>query len=142
MREIRFRAWDKEHKKMRAVKELSFEPDGPIHGLLAAGGKGIGRVYLGEPIMVDVGNKNHPEGYLDDYPLMQYTGLKDSYAVEEYFDDIIEEEDGTRRVIEDGSSAVLFKNPQEKYDIKYFWELLGSHKVIGNIYENPELLEK
>ena len=72
--------------------------------------------------------------------LMQYTGLKDSYATEEYFDYIIEEDDGTRRVIEDGNSAVLFKNPRGKYDIKYFWEL-KPHKVVGNIHENPELLK-
>ena len=74
----------------------------------------------------------------DDFYLMQYTGLRDSYGIEEYFGDVIEDEDGTRRVIDDGCSAVLFVNTRAGNDIKYFWKL-GVHKVIGNIYENPEL---
>jgi len=76
-----------------------------------------------------------------DHELMQYTGLHDSYGNEEYFSDIIEDEDGIRRIIEDGCSAVWFTNTQESKDVKYFWEITKPHKVIGNIYENPELLE-
>ena len=80
---------------------------------------------------------------LDDYNLYSgkqfYTGLKDSEVVEEYFGDIIEEDDGTRRVIEDEVSFVAFRIIGGK-GIKYFWELLP-HTVIGNIYENLELLK-
>ncbi len=72
------------------------------------------------------------------YIALQYTGLGDSEAKEEYFGYIIEEDDGTKRVIEDGASVVLFKAIVGK-DIKYFWELLP-HKVIGNIWQNEELL--
>ena len=65
----------------------------------------------------------------------EYTGLKDSEVKDEYFGDIIEEDDGTRRVIEDECSVVSFRIINGK-NIKYFWDLLP-HKVIGNIYENP-----
>jgi hypothetical protein len=68
-----------------------------------------------------------------------WTGLKDSYATEEYFGDIIEDVLGERWLIEDGYSAVLFTNIKTN-EAKYSWEL-PTHKVIGNIWENPELLE-
>lgn len=108
MREIRFRAWDKDNSVMFTHAEAS--------------------------LMTFLSDRER-------FEIMQYTGLKDSYATEEYFGYIIEEDDGTRRVIEDGCSAVLFKNSKVKYDIKYFWQL-EPHKVIGNIYENPELLKE
>jgi len=66
------------------------------------------------------------------FEFFQYIGLKDSEATEEYFGDIIAEEDGTKRIIEDGCSAVLFVNTEKKTDIKYFWQL-GPHRVIGHI---------
>ena len=70
----------------------------------------------------------------------QYTGLKDSVAHEEYFGDIIHEHGDVNSVIEDGSSAVLYRDIKTG-GIKYFWEL-RPHEVIGNIHENPELLDK
>jgi len=73
--------------------------------------------------------------------LMQWTGLRDSFYAEEYFGDIIEDEGGTRRVIEDDRSAVLYKDTKVG-DIRYFWELDKPHKVIGNIYENPDLIKE
>lgn len=71
---------------------------------------------------------------------LQYTGLRDSLGNEEYFGDIIEEDGYGRRTIEDGDSAVLFVGVENKNDIKYFWQL-QPHNRIGNIYENPELLD-
>jgi len=67
----------------------------------------------------------------------QYTGLKDSELNEEYFGDVIEGANGTRWVIEEGSSAVLYKTVGSQ-GVLYYWNL-PPHKVIGNIYENPEL---
>lgn len=80
---------------------------------------------------------SHP----DDCELMQFTGLKDSKGVEIYEGDIIQ---STWR-------------PQDRFEIKWDghngeWifcsdtnETGGKYKgsiVIGNIYENPELLEE
>lgn len=113
--EIKFRAWDKLFKEMFNVGTLSRSA-----------------VWHTSP------PKANARGIpLDNIELMRYTGLKDSEVVEEYFGDIIEEDDGTRRVIEDEASVVAFRIVGGK-NIKYFWDLLP-HKVIGNIYENPEL---
>lgn len=140
MRELKFRAYDKEHKKMRAVNEMSFSPEGYIHGLLSGNGKDqLGRVYLGEPVTVDADNPNHPGGWIDDYPLMQYLGRgKDD--VELYESDI---------VVYDGD----IKDPDCYYEIKWDDGMHGftlgddipisdmEHLVVlGNIYQNPELL--
>ena len=96
---------------------------------------------MGEPETIQDMTSYTPSLDIDDrFILMQYTGLLDSYATEEYIGDIIEEEDGTKRIIEDGNSVVYFINTKEKFDVKYFWHL-KVHKVIGNIYSNPELLE-
>jgi hypothetical protein len=75
--------------------------------------------------------------YLSSYEDMLSTGLKDSENQEEYFGDLIQECDGTIRQVIDGLSAVLFVASGVR--TKYFWDLLP-HKIIGNIYENPELL--
>lgn len=77
MREIEFRAYDKEHKRMRTVEEMSFTPEGYIRGVLSGKGKDqLGRVYLGEPVTVDPDNPNHPGGWVEDYPLIQYIGVR------------------------------------------------------------------
>ena len=117
MREIKFRAWLYPYKRMAYEFNL-FQKKGCFHLWLP-----------GEEFSPDA------------FELMRYIGLKDSYATEEYFGDIIEDDDGIRRVIEDGNSAVWYKNIKEKFDIDYFWQL-KVHKVIGNIYENPDLLKE
>ncbi|KKK50765.1 hypothetical protein LCGC14_3121760, partial [marine sediment metagenome] len=76
--------------------------------------------------------------------LMQYTGLKDSQLIEEYYGDIIISTfDGGDEwelfVIEDGLSAVLFRNIDTD-EIWYFWQMPICY-VIGNIYSYPELIK-
>ncbi|GAH49987.1 unnamed protein product [marine sediment metagenome] len=129
MREIKFRAWDKSSKKMGMIQVRQI--------LIPDGNNEHGNQELSVSHLKFGTNPSH---WLIAPPLMQYTGLKDSHNKEEYFADIIREEDGTIRIIEDGCSAVLFRNPQVTLDIKYFWEL-KQHGIIGNIYENPEILK-
>ncbi len=74
----------------------------------------------------------------------EYTGLKDSQAIEEYYGDIvISTFDGGDEwelfVVEDGSAALLFRNVDTD-EVWYFW-MMPAHYVIGNIYESPHLVD-
>lgn len=117
MREIKFRAWDKRQRQMSrpfTIAEL-------------------------------VQYEHHFETKFPklarwkDLIWLQGTGLHDSDYKEEYFGDIVQDDDGIRYVIEDGCSAVLFRDIKTG-SIYYFWQLSKPHRVIGNIWENPELL--
>ena len=126
MQEIKFRVWDKKHKKMSLVDAIDFEHD-EIYGK-----NGCER-YTPKPIK--------------DIELMQSTGLKDKNGVEIYEGDIIRtSEYGTGdRVNYRGYDLfnIIFKDGAFRLDSKYRAYFLndGFHcEIIGNIYENPELM--
>ena len=79
----------------------------------------------------------------DDIVLMQSTGLTDKNGKEIFEGDILDSEDGfTTGVVEFRSDLGMFVSTWIKYN--NFEQLCNAHglvKVIGNIYENPELLE-
>ena len=124
MREIKFRAWDK--IEMQMIDES-----------------------CGFASVVDV--FNHVEEFEDnDCILMQYTGLKDKNEKYIYENDIVER----NTIYDDGSAeshvGVItyceknchFYSRSIKNEIsRGIGETDGvTHEVIGNIYENPELL--
>ena len=75
--------------------------------------------------------------------LMQYTGTKDKSGAEVYFNDIVEDEYGHRyEVVFEGDclrcNGISRIRGGHKPKNRWFGRGL---KIIGNIYENPELLE-
>ena len=84
-----------------------------------------------------------------DYEICQHTGLISKNGLGIYEGDIIEVND-TRTVIEFRNGQFGYKRFNQKNDIIYFPICLSQHKtftrrwdiqIIGNIYENPELLK-
>jgi uncharacterized phage protein (TIGR01671 family) len=136
-RELKFRAWDKDMREMLRVKTIQFEPNAPYQN----------------PCIFD---QNNDIRDLEDIILMQFTGLKDKNGKEIYEGDIILQKDvvytkseftpdGIQETWEDKNVEIIFKDGIFGFihpmtdDI----ESLGNYpdnEIIGNIFENPELL--
>lgn len=136
MRKIKFRAWDKKTKKMRQVDSISF-------GIISIDDEGYPVVnLLGRDCINDTDILLHREG--NQYILMQSTNLFDKNGKEIYEGDILQGEEFKR------PSLVEWSDVYCSMDLKLIGTTLscimdkscGSRsEVIGNIYENPELLE-
>ena len=131
-REIKFRAWLKEEKKMVNVETIDFSE------------KSIQHLEKNEIIDAYLLRTT----FLEDIDLMQYTGLKDKNGKEIYEGDILKYNfpyDGRLKHI----SLVKFVETEASFGIK---DIYGNEiplyritannyfEVVGNIYENPELL--
>lgn len=98
------------------------------------------------------------ECFIERYTLIarrQYTGLKDKNRVEIYEDDIIKDSSGRLMIVQwdnrIGTSRFIFRTINTVGHIKE-GKCLSTHEwiisddndteVVGNIYENPELLEE
>lgn len=117
----RFRAWDKETKSMNGMAEI----------------------YRNRNQEIEL----HPRD--ENIILMQSTGLRDKNGKEIFEGDILSietDEENVRVEVSWDSKHALFVFKSKKYNDK---EALGElfedspypFKVIGNIYENPELTE-
>lgn len=128
-REIKFRAWDKEGNQW--IEKFYIDWDGAIGT--------VGYSYLGEP-------GTHIQ---DKVVLMQFTGLKDKNGKEIYEGDILATDynkNGTKIGVTKGVVTWDKKNmcyySKEKADNGQMVNTYMKHmfEVIGNIYENPELV--
>ena len=129
MRELKFRAWVKAEKRMLPVGEIDFDYE---------------FAYLEEE------NGYRCERDFDEIEFMQFTGLKDKNGKEVFEGDIIKDsEDFIAQVVYDKEYAGFGLNYQP-FDLVdglsvTFEELKNEYrntfKVIGNKYENPELLK-
>ena len=115
MREIKFRVWDKLNKEMINVESINFQER---------------RVYKN-----DVSYRN-----FNDTELMEYTGLKDMKGKEIYEGDILFEtfrEEYFKVVFENGS----FRAEVDEYSLD-LEDYANICEIVGNIYENPELIKE
>lgn len=110
MREIKFRCWDKEYKKMYFDVQGMYDSEPTWYG-------GFGEIIENDRFVV-----------------MQYTGLKDNSGILVFEGDILETVD-------------IPELPAKRREV--FWFKSGfnvgsceNEKVIGNIYQNPELLKE
>lgn len=73
----------------------------------------------------------------------QYTGLVDKYGTMLFEGDIIRDEDGDIMVVKWQSEGAVFVLEPKPYVSVHFYSTLPSKiEIIGNIHDNPELLEE
>lgn len=120
----KFRAWDKEHKYMEYTD------------------KNLVVCFSDEGVEVtDHTTFSHSCTSMQNYELMQSTGLKDMKDTEIYEGDIVKNAYDETYAVKWFDAAFHL---EEKYNggFDYFGLHSGDNKeIIGNIYENPELLE-
>lgn len=129
-RELKFRAWD------RNAEEMIHEP-----GFICIDGNGFFDVFI----------ESEGKWIKDNCVLMQYTGLPDKYGKEIYQSDIVECDYGRGEVVWMLGAWLVRWIDDKEADM----EFLGLNKkgrraredgerfaVIGNIHQNPELLNQ
>ena len=114
MREIKFKAWD---SKLKRFSEM------PLYN----------------PI-IRLNNNDIPERDI----LLQYTGIKDKNGIEIYEGDIIKHHYGATNHVwyKNGAFVLSCQNSNINllYDLLIIDGILQNFEVIGNIYENEDLL--
>lgn len=118
------------------MREIKFRAYGPTGMTFFDNEQAAHDQYIAHHLMLMMANK-HPQG--KDL-LMQYTGLKDKNGVEIYEGDIISApHDFGPAGFSERKFKVHFSQELGSYQWNYW--LMESAEVIGNIHENPELLE-
>lgn len=111
MREIKFRAWNVATKTMVDLKKIT-------------------------PLALDIDTDGLFIPFSNGLLLMQFTGLKDKTGKEIYEGDIVKLNDRFIDIVVFEASQFCTKEPQAT-NVLSEW---GGIEVLGNIYENPELL--
>lgn len=151
MREIKFRAWDKTEKDMFTIAELGFE-NNLVYSIRRRGFTSTGGMFT------------YPKN--DNVVLMQYTGIKDKKGIEIFEGDIVRilytdwaSQSDYSISLEEYKKSIS-KIGKIEWNEDGYWCLNfgvskygddsigglhegthGEKEIIGNIYENPELLK-
>ena len=142
MRMIDFRAWDKKESEILDVMDIDFS------------GNKVGVCNVPKRLFKDgrLHTIHSIERNWNEVELMQYTGLKDKNGMEIYEGDILEvekNEDGTYKGTINGKtffdrfqgySSKIKVEGMHDIDTLRYWN--NRVRIIGNICENPELLEE
>ena len=133
MKEIKFRAWLKEDKKMENVKTMDFT-DKTIRCLKK-------NEFINAYLLKRMS--------FDDVELMQYTGVKDKNGKEIYEGDIVKitKSEGYGEYYEQVKYTgkieyCILEFRAQPFNLRLSDESIVEIKVIGNIYENKNLLEE
>lgn len=132
---LKFRAWLKNYKKMADVFQITFNESAQFIKFYT--------IWLNSPRLNEWGqteNINDCISYADlkDVELIQCTGLKDKNGELIYESDIAKDDDGYENY------KVVWDNESASYKLKqglWLHEFDNNIEIIGNIFENPELLE-
>jgi|SRR5699024_1529391 len=131
MRDIKFRAWDVESNEMTLpndILEVLVSMKNEVYAMVKGRNETLGGINRDNTI------------------LMQYTGLKDRNGTEIYEGDVVEYYDSS--IKSDVISPVSWRAPMFVVDsgLLYFKSKEANKvfdgRVIGNIFENRELLEE
>lgn len=133
MRPIKFRAWVKKEKKIFPVNDLTFN---------GSDDEPVGVNSCGDSTCITCIDWYR----FEEVELMQYTGLKDKNGVEIYEGDVLKKKDSKEIYVlfDSGKFVISVINKKLNYEFEYYGlkaHLNIGYIYIGNIYENPELLE-
>ena len=122
--EVKYRVWDHFNKKMVTMED-------------------------GLELVNGAGDKFHADIFTfpDDcteHPLMQYTGLKDRDNKEVYVNDFVEYSGHISLITfpDNEFQPIFYNEVLQEYSGLAFLKGYSNFKVVGNLYENPELLEE
>lgn len=129
----KFRAWHKTWEEMCKVKQIRFNDDGNVTRVLVKGRELVKGVNFGS------------DTRLDEIELMQSTGLVDKEGTEVFEGDILHHQIQTEYTFivkyDKDKTRWYGDGLSRTYRIDLMKRFMQYYKVIGNIYENPELLE-
>ena len=157
MKQIKFRAWQKYHKRMVEVTSISFDDNGEINGVATfVENQAPQHINYRDDLLGGFFLKDERGMVLE---LMQYTGLKDKNGFEIFEGDIVRGENKahekelivqkfgtTYHLYEVVAGVEVAKRPYCRIDSRATYNDFSSSEtdleVIGNIYENSDLLEE